>query len=70
MEKGVRLGVFGVWGPFWAVNTQIYHIYLALAMCFRLVDGYSEMVKKSVKYVQKISHFNAILSCQYPDISH
>ena len=32
IEKGVRLGVFGVWGPFWAVNTQIYHIYLALAM--------------------------------------
>ena len=32
IEKGVRLGVFGVRGPFFAVNTHIYHIYLALAM--------------------------------------
>ena len=74
IEKGVRLGVFGrFWGFRSILSCQypdISHLlgpsYVSVC-CFR---WYSEKVKKSIKYVQKMGHFKSILSCQYPDISH
>ena len=71
IEKGVRLGVFGVWGPFWAVNTQIYHIYLALAMLwFGLFWLAAKWSKSLLNTYKKSVILMPFLSCQYPDISH
>ena len=74
MEKGVRLGVLGVSGGLRSFlgcqYPDISHLLGPSYGLFVRLVVYGEMVKKSVKYVQKMGHFNAILSCQYPDISH
>ena len=74
MEKGVRQGVLGVSGGLRSFlgcqYPDISHLLGPSYVMIWFVLVSSERVKKSVKYVQKISHFNAILSCQYPDISH
>ena len=57
--------------PFWLVNTQIYHIYLPLAMylLFRLIvarKGSKSQLNTFKKWVIK----EPICYCQYPGISH
>ena len=73
IRKGVRLEhfdrflmIFNENDHFGFVNTQIYHIYLALAMWFVMSGLYSEMVKKSIKYVQKMSHLKSKSALSIP----
>ena len=70
MEKGVRLEVFGHFGGLRSFlgcqYPDISHLLgPSYVFCCCFVLG-NERVKKSNKYVQKISHFNAIFELSIP----